>query len=946
MEADRVVVELIAKVDGFDGKVAQSASGFDASMKRIETAATKAEATVARSSDARAASIRKESAQISSAAKLLGTQINDIGHLMNGPNSPFVIPAKQAPVVSKAFTALASGAAALGGVIGGVLVSAVIAYAASLAEMILQQKDAGEEINELIEKLQEQARKAKLADAAQLAFSMTLEGVTQALNDNEKALEGLSQEQESAAYTALKQANLAKITLQDIRDRTEATLDEAKAQIELNRARVQFADKPGLRTALTGEADAAAKRVEELQRKLAGIDKQAARAADQHSKALAALAVEIGSRDPVEQIRTSYDRLVDATAKRLRAEGKTADEILRQTKALREQQRIEEEAARKRGKIASDPKLPKVTQAEIKSLVKEVFGAGTQISSGTRTAAQNKRAGGSANSYHLSGQALDFVPQGGMAAFDREMLRLAAEARGIKVLELLGPGDKGHNDHGHIAFSRTRLGGDQVAEARERQAARLAAAAEAEERRVQAFQNEQAGLEGQLIDARQALITSAEEIAQLELAAIEISRQKYADNLASLVEQKKLLPQEAAELAKLNEERAKLRAELVARREAERKFRLAEADAQQRLAVDNENRNAQQELLQGQLQLAKTQQERRALETRLLELQYQEEKARNDYLIGYAERLRLQEGITESELREAEAAAELARIRNDTLAQRQEQDQQKVEQGTQGPLVSFFGDIPSDAAEINEALESIAAGGLASITDGLTDAIMGFRSFGDVGKAVLQQVAAGIIKLGIQQLLLATIGKMLGSTATAATAAQAGAAAAAWAPAAAAASLATLGANAGPAAAALASTHALSAALSIPKGFRSGGYTGNGGVNEAAGIVHGKEFVFDADSTRRIGPSNLEAMRRGVTPSNGVAVPPRGAGGGSFSKEDISQLRSVIGEAIQAMPEIGVYPTLDPVDVLERALASPRGSKAFIAHIGSNSGAVNGALQR
>lgn len=45
-------------------------------------------------------------------------------------------------------------------------------------------------------------------------------------------------------------------------------------------------------------------------------------------------------------------------------------------------------------------------------------------------------------------------------------------------------------------------------------------------------------------------------------------------------------------------------------------------------------------------------------------------------------------------------------------------------------------------------------------------------------------------------------------------------------------------------------------------GFQSGGYTGNGGVSSIAGVVHGKEFVFDAKATRNIGVSNLESIRK------------------------------------------------------------------------------------
>ncbi|MBT0725161.1 phage tail tape measure protein [Rosenbergiella sp. S61] len=46
-------------------------------------------------------------------------------------------------------------------------------------------------------------------------------------------------------------------------------------------------------------------------------------------------------------------------------------------------------------------------------------------------------------------------------------------------------------------------------------------------------------------------------------------------------------------------------------------------------------------------------------------------------------------------------------------------------------------------------------------------------------------------------------------------------------------------------------------------GFSDGGFTGSMDPSQVAGIVHGKEFVFDAASTSRIGVGTLEAMRSG-----------------------------------------------------------------------------------
>ncbi|MCA1970686.1 MAG: hypothetical protein LDL42_16265, partial [Rhizobium sp.] len=42
--------------------------------------------------------------------------------------------------------------------------------------------------------------------------------------------------------------------------------------------------------------------------------------------------------------------------------------------------------------------------------------------------------------------------------------------------------------------------------------------------------------------------------------------------------------------------------------------------------------------------------------------------------------------------------------------------------------------------------------------------------------------------------------------------------------------------------------------------FANGGYTGSGGKYEPAGIVHKGEYVFDAQSTKRLGAGNLAKL--------------------------------------------------------------------------------------
>lgn len=56
-------------------------------------------------------------------------------------------------------------------------------------------------------------------------------------------------------------------------------------------------------------------------------------------------------------------------------------------------------------------------------------------------------------------------------------------------------------------------------------------------------------------------------------------------------------------------------------------------------------------------------------------------------------------------------------------------------------------------------------------------------------------------------------------------------------------------------------------------GFQQGGYTGNMGVSDVAGVVHGREYVFDAAATARIGVPTLEAIRAGrpINSSGGIS---------------------------------------------------------------------------
>ncbi|MDE2106248.1 MAG: hypothetical protein KGL39_54010, partial [Patescibacteria group bacterium] len=81
-----------------------------------------------------------------------------------------------------------------------------------------------------------------------------------------------------------------------------------------------------------------------------------------------------------------------------------------------------------------------------------------------------------------------------------------------------------------------------------------------------------------------------------------------------------------------------------------------------------------------------------------------------------------------------------------------------------------------------------------------------------------------------------------------------------WAPAATMATIATLGAAALQAPATISMAEGITMGLAA---FAQGGYTGTGGVNEVAGVVHRGEFVVPAHVVDRVGIGALEGMTRG-----------------------------------------------------------------------------------
>jgi lambda family phage tail tape measure protein len=178
----------------------------------------------------------------------------------------------------------------------------------------------------------------------------------------------------------------------------------------------------------------------------------------------------------------------------------------------------------------------------------------------------------------------------------------------------------------------------------------------------------------------------------------------------------------------------------------------------------------------------------------------------------------------------------------------------------------------SMASAILGALEQIAAKWIVTETLQLLGigAITAATTTAEATKTIATVAAEGAKTAAMLTTTTVTTGAAVAATATttAVQTAAAGTTLAAWLPAALVASIGSFGA------AAVVGGAALLAAFTLIKGFETGGYTGDGGSSEPAGIVHKGEYVFTKAQTAAIGRGKLEAIARNGYASGGFVTLP------------------------------------------------------------------------
>ncbi|WP_030540554.1 hypothetical protein [Sphingobium sp. DC-2] len=757
----------------------------------------------------------------------LSFQLGDVATQYAAGTSASIIFAQQSGQVIQAISLISGESKGLIGLLGGPWGIAFSAGLVALTPWVGKLLEGNDALGDAIDKLKKDASEAETSRQAHAAFTRTLEGQIEAQRKlNEEMERGLLSQRQ------INQQNL-QTSLKSQRDQTEALAtaerDLATARAAAEKARGRVLNPNNLDGPRGNQTDRDALRVaeEQLRKAEAAVDnlKAAVARANQGVRdARITIAVDEAKAavDPIAAINKRYDDMADAARNAARGNdeltasiGKTLASIERQrTGALKAEQ--DRQASQRRSE--SDVRNGRLTPNDISGMLTGQFGGTITSTTGGKHVA---------GSYHYRGQAVDFVPRGGMGSVSKAQIRAYLESQGVNIQELLGPGDKDHDDHFHVAFSKTRRSSEQIARSGQR-------AEDADTRNQDEYASLLSRVQNDRLNIEQRRLVTISNIAanerqQVDRAQADIVRAadkgvalgKWSQELADAV---KLQAQQNAD----TEKAAITEKEQIALRQQAMDAELAQLDGQA-------------ELLQLQGQLAGTTKERRRIALELLEIESRQARlAIERQLAG-----------EKDPARRAMLADELGNQQRDAAVRRQ-----LVERQNASPVDRYRQELAD--FDIDDELQSAEVRFFDNLNDELAESATRFLKLKGVAGEFFNQLIADVIRLQIKQAmggggLLGGLINLGGSL---------------------------LGLSSNPLAGSLntASNNVAALESSIDylnlKGFSGGGWTGHHRRDAVAGVVHGQEYVFDAEATARIGVDTLDALRSGRLTSAAAANVP------------------------------------------------------------------------
>jgi LAS superfamily LD-carboxypeptidase LdcB len=602
--------------------------------------------------------------------------------------------------------------------------------------------EMGDATDKAVDKLKKDAIETDITAKAKDRFAHSVQGLTLALRDQDKALKDSAESERSAAERSNIAAQRKRNEALEIRRTTAAKLAEAEADLDnfsltggaTGTAGLQNQARSDRVTALRAQSAAARAAVTEAERQLNGtrVDLAAERAAI--------------SIDPVRAVTKLYDDRITALKNQQREEarlgrqvGAASEDRLRQLEAeKRAKVKLAQESQSSANRKGNNNQLGReITVADARSIVASIGG---RVTSGLRSTADQERiyadklagrhkgpVAKPGTSDHERGKAVDVAYGPGISIAS---IREAFAKQGVSLRQIL---DEPAQRVFHVGFGKKGPSREQVADRAETARQKLISD-------DISYTDQERAARQRLIAATRKSADSEEEKENATAEGAEVERTATRTKIADQLSAKKITGAQADQLNELNEATYTQRLQNIlvdrATRTIDRQYETAQGDLQSRVAILRINQD-----------MATTAAERRRIGQQILEA---EQELRRQAL----ERTR----DTSQDPKAVQSAKdELGRLPKVEEAEKRQFDQQPI-----GQLDEYRKRLRGTTDDMNDALQGVAVQGFGALENAGSQAIGSavtnlFKLRGVAGE-VVGGVISDLARLAIQKAIVSAIG--------------------------------------------------------------------------------------------------------------------------------------------------------------------------------------------
>ena len=241
--------------------------------------------------------------------------------------------------------------------------------------------------------------------------------------------------------------------------------------------------------------------------------------------------------------------------------------------------------------------------------------------------------------------------------------------------------------------------------------------------------------------------------------------------------------------------------------------------------------------------------------------------------------MKMRLGVVDSEVEaQMRANAEATIATQTAMITSRQQQEQSLQYGMQRGMQSYI----ESAGNAAKNMEMVFSNAFRGMEEGLVKfAMTGKLNFSEFANAVIADIMRIYVRMMITGLVTSAVGSFAGAVST------------------------TPGT----------STNTAYQGPAKPVGFADGGYTGDGGKYQPAGIVHAGEFVMSKEATSRIGVGTLSRMLKGYAAGGYVGNQPAYTSGGNVN---INVTNEAGGDGYQATATARKNDTGIDIDIMVR----------------------------